>query len=102
MAQQNKIRRSKRLEKKRQYKERRISERLKYKKLVCEYCNKCHKNQENVRFLKEVLNVMQNKGQIHKDAYFEVNEEDEEGGVFIRDPTLFDEDYYKYMKETYG
>lgn len=103
MSNKSKKRRSKRLEKKRQWKERRISERLKnQKKYYCTHCNEWHEDEETD--LMDVLNVMQDRGQIPKNATFEVNEEDEEGGIFIRDPSssFNNENYYKYMKETYG
>lgn len=83
MSQQN--RRSKRLKKKRQYKERRISQRLKIKKEFLSCSKKCCKKEEKERLfcLIKALNVMQNKGQIPKDAYFEVDEQDGEERVFV-------------------
>jgi len=85
---ENKKRKSKRLEKKRQWKERRISKRQKNKKngyFLCEKCNESHKiEEEKTDLLLDVLHQMQNQGQIPQNAKFEIDEESEEGGYFIR------------------
>jgi len=69
---------------------------------LCEKCYHSHKIEEESDLLLDVLNQMQNQGQIPQNAKFEIDKESDEGGYFIRDPSLFTEKYYRDMKRLYG